>query len=48
MQLAWESQLLTTEQYSVTLVDLEEVGRMLWGWKRGIESKTLAQTARET
>ena len=47
LQITWENKLLTTPQYSALLANIEEVGRMLWGWKKGIESKTPAGKAGE-
>ncbi len=47
LQIAWENKLLTTEHYSTLLANIEEVGRMLYGWKRGLESKTPARKAGE-
>lgn len=40
LQIVWENKLLTTEQYAVLLASIEEVGRMLHGWKKGLEKKT--------
>lgn len=42
LQIAWEHKLLTTPQYSTLLVSIEEVGKMLYSWKKGLESKTPA------
>ncbi len=39
LQIVWENKLLTTLQYSALLMNIEEVGRMVWGWKKGIEDK---------
>jgi hypothetical protein len=36
IQLAWEAKLLTTIQHALLLKSLEEVGRMLGGWKKGL------------
>ena len=47
MQLAWESKLIPTDKYAIISKELEEIGRMLGGWKKGIEAKTLADKARE-
>lgn len=47
LQIAWENKLLTTEHYSALLASIEEVGRMLYGWKKGLESKTPARKAGE-
>ena len=40
LQIVWENKLMTAEHYSALLTNIEEVGRMLYGWKKGIESKT--------
>jgi len=40
IQLAWESDLITTEKYSVLLAQLGEIGRQLGGWKKGLQTKT--------
>jgi hypothetical protein len=42
-QLAWESKLLSTDKYSDLLSQLEEIGRQLGGWKKGLQSKTPAR-----
>jgi hypothetical protein len=47
LQLVWENKLLTTEQYSTLLAGIEEVGKMLYGWKKGLERKTPAPIAGE-
>ena len=39
-QLAWESKLIPTEKYTELSEKLEEIGRMLGGWKKGLEKKT--------
>lgn len=40
MQLAWESKLIQTEKYADLSQRLEEIGRMLGGWRKGLQSKT--------
>lgn len=40
IQLAWENKLIATGKYSELLLALEEIGRMLGGWKRGLRIKT--------
>lgn len=40
MQLAWESKLIPTEKYSELTLRIGEIGRMLGGWKKGLETKT--------
>lgn len=42
-QMAWENKLISTEKYSGLLAKLEEVGRQLGGWRKGLQSKTPAQ-----
>ena len=39
VQLAWESKLIPTDKYSELLLQLEEIGRQLGGWKKGLETK---------
>ena len=46
LQLAWENHCLSNEQYATLSEKLLEVGRMLGGWKKGLEAKTPA-TRRE-
>lgn len=42
LQLAWENKCLSNEQYAALSDNLQRIGRMLHGWKVGIEKKTLA------
>lgn len=39
LQLAWEIRALDTKKYIALSEPLEEVGRMLGGWKKGLETK---------
>jgi len=39
LQLAWEIRALDTQKYTVLGEQLQEVGKMLGGWKKGLESK---------
>jgi hypothetical protein len=39
-QLAWEEKLIPTEKYADLSKQLEEIGRMLGGWKKGLQTKT--------
>ena len=39
-QLAWESKIIPTATYSDLIVKLEEIGRQLGGWKKGLQAKT--------
>jgi hypothetical protein len=40
LQLAWEQKVIATPLYAQLLPELEEIGRMLGGWKRQVEQKT--------
>ena len=42
LQLAWENKCIATERYTALSKQLYEIGRMLGGWKKGLEKKTLA------
>lgn len=37
-QLAWEARLIPTEKYTVLCEKLEEIGRMLGGWRKGLQN----------
>ena len=39
LQLAWENKLIKTERYANLSQELEGVGRMLGGWRKGLEQK---------
>jgi len=43
MQLAWESKLIPTTKFTELSQKLEEIGRILGGWKKGLQSKTPAK-----
>lgn len=43
LQIAWENKCLPNEKYAALSTDLDEIGRMLGGWKKDIEKKTLPQ-----
>ena len=40
VQLAWENKLFSTEKYVELSERLLEIGRMLGGWKKGLQTKT--------
>jgi hypothetical protein len=40
LQIAWENKCIPNEQYSNLSELLNEIGRMLGGWKKGLEKKT--------
>lgn len=43
LQISWEIGVLQTKHYSTLSEHLSEIGRMLGGWRRGVESKTSAR-----
>ena len=42
LQIGWELKVLDTKKYAELSHALNEVGKMLGGWRRGLESKTPA------
>jgi hypothetical protein len=40
LQIAWENKCVPNEKYSTLSEYLNEIGRMLGGWKKGLEKKT--------
>ena len=44
LQLAWESKIIPTDKYADISEKLNEIGRMLGGWKKGIENKLQNKT----
>lgn len=44
LQLAWENKCLTNQRYADLSERLEEVGRMLGGWRKGLINKTPPQS----
>ena len=40
LQLAWENKCLANEKYADLSAQLDEVGRMIGGWKKGLDNKT--------
>lgn len=47
IQISWESKLISTEKFIELSKKLNEIGRMLGGWKKGLSSKTPAKVAGE-
>jgi len=39
IQLAWEGKLIPTEKYSDLSERLEEIGKMLGGWRKGLQNQ---------
>jgi len=44
LQLAWEEKVISHKCYSALILGLDEVGRMLGGWKKSLNEKTTART----
>ncbi|MDP1706696.1 MAG: four helix bundle protein [bacterium] len=42
LQIVWENKLIAAEQYSELIMKLQEIGRMLGGWRKGLLNKTPA------
>ncbi len=40
LQLAWENKCIATNKYITISKQLDEVGKMLGGWRKGLENKT--------
>ena len=47
VQLAWESKLIPTKDYAAFSEKLEEIGKMLGGWRKGLQNKTPAGMQQE-
>lgn len=43
LQVLWEIRKINNDKYVILSEQLNEVGRMLGGWKKGLESKTPAR-----
>ena len=48
LQLAWENKCLSNDHYATLSEKLQRIGRMLHGWKIGLEKKLPPQRAGET
>lgn len=38
ISVAWDAKLFSNKQYEEAALKLEEIGRMLWGWKNKLEN----------
>jgi hypothetical protein len=47
-QLAWESKLIPTEKYAELSERLEEIGKMLGGWRKGLQNPPLKMGSNKT
>lgn len=43
LQMAWEQKIIQNAYYSPLLLSLDEIGRMLGGWKKTVQEKTPAR-----
>lgn len=43
LQIAWENKCVSSKQYTDLSTELEEIGRMLGGWKKGLQTKNPVQ-----
>lgn len=48
LAVAWENKCLSNQRYGELSERLDEVGRMIGGWKKGLENKTPAGRTGET
>lgn len=42
ISVTWEGKIISNNQYEQVAIKLDEVGKMLGGWKKGLENKTPA------
>ncbi len=47
LQIGWETRMIDTKRYISLSEKLEEIGRILGGWKRGLETKLPVNKGRE-
>lgn len=47
LQILWENKLIANKQYLLLETDIQNLGRMIGGWKKGLISKTSALKAEE-
>jgi hypothetical protein len=47
LQLLWEAKLISSKQYISIETDIQDLGRIVGGWKKGLIIKTSAFTAEE-
>ena len=40
LQIAWENKCVSNEKYLTLSTSLDEIGKMLGGWKKGLQNKT--------
>jgi len=47
LQLLWEARLMSNNSYTFLATDIEDLGRIIGGWKKGLVNKTSALKAEE-
>ena len=47
LRIAWELRALDNKKYALISEKADELGRMIGGWKKGLEAKTPTQSAGE-
>jgi len=47
LQILWENKLCSNKHYILLETDMQNLGRMIGGWKKGLVSKTSATKAEE-
>ena len=47
-QLTWESRLIPTDKYTELSLKLEEIGRMLGGWRKGLQNPSAKSALNKT
>jgi hypothetical protein len=40
LQIAWEDKIIDNKNYGIFIINLDEIGRMLGGWKKSLNEKT--------
>ena len=40
LQISWENKCISSDKYATLSTQLDEIGKMLGGWKKGLENKT--------
>ncbi len=43
LQIAWENKCISSERYSKLSEQLQEIGKIIGGWRKGLEKKTPTQ-----
>lgn len=46
VSVSWEAKCISNKQYEETVLKLDEIGKMLWGWKKNVEPTDKKNRAR--